>query len=202
MKKRERMIIIALISIFVFAVVVALIEFRGNFFDYSISNSISGIQGNLINVFFIFLGEYSKIIMIIIAIAVAVLLYLEKRKKQSLVFALTLGAGLILEQIFKFILERGRPAVQLILENDYSFPSGHSIFSIILFSFIICFYKDKIKNRAIKVLFILINIFLIILIGFSRIYLNVHWLTDVIGGYALGFFLFCLGVLILENKKL
>ena len=119
---------------------------------------------------------------------------------QSLILISTLMIGYIFEKIIKSLVQRDRPLSQLIQETSYSFPSGHAVFSMILFSMLIYFYKDEIKNNTRKIIFILSGVFLILLVGFSRIYLGVHWFTDVIGGYALGFFLFNLGVLFLEKK--
>ncbi|MBU2104909.1 MAG: phosphatase PAP2 family protein, partial [Nanoarchaeota archaeon] len=189
----------SLVSIFI--LILILIILGKISVDYSISNLIMKIWSQQINWFFIFLGNYAQKMMIIITIAVSVSLYLKKKKIQFLGLISCLGIGYCLKEIVKAVVQRDRPLVQLMQETGYSFPSGHSVFSMILFSFIIYLYKDEIKNNARKFVFISAGIFLILLVGFSRIYLNVHWLTDVIGGYALGFFLFNLSVLFLKRKN-
>ena len=175
-----------------FCLSVFLILFLVNFFstgfkiDYLISKNISSLHKNNFNELFIFLGHYARVILIGLSVFFVSLLYLQKRKKKSLVLATSLILGLILEQVIKFFVQRERPLIQLVQEAGYSFPSGHAISSIILFSLLIYFYKNKIESYFFRIIFIFVNIFLILLVGFSRIYLNVHWLSDIIGGYALG----------------
>jgi len=112
-----------------------------------------------------------------------------------------LGAGLSFESIIKIILQRVRPENALIKISEYSFPSGHATVSIIFFSILLYSFKEDIKNKVLKNIFIISNIIIILLIGFSRIYLNVHWFSDVIGGFSLGLFLLTLLVLIFKIVK-
>ena len=91
--------------------------------------------------------------------------------------------------------------MDIIQSMDYSFPSGHAIYSVILFSLLIYFYKDRIKNKTMKIFFILINVLIILFVGFSRIYVRAHWFTDVIGGYATGFFIMTVILWIFELKS-
>ena len=202
MEEGRRRLILSLISVFVFILILILIILGKTSIDYSISNSIMKIWSQQINWFFIFLGNYALEMMIIIAIAVSASLYLKKKKVQSLSLISCLGAGYIFEKIIKLSVQRSRPSIQLLQETGYSFPSAHAMFSMILFSLIIYFYKDEIKNNARRIAFIAAGVILILLAGFSRIYLDVHWFTDVVGGYALGFFLVNLSLLFFKNKKI
>ena len=198
MKKNSKLIL-SLSSLTIFLITLILVTVKTPSIDNWISQNIKFLWGPF-NGFFIFLGNYSRDIMILLALIFAGFLYLRKRKKESVTLILGLSIGYILEEIIKILIQRTRPAMQLVTETDYSFPSGHSIFSIILFSLIIYFYKDEIKNKTLKILFIIANILVIILIGFSRIYLNVHWFTDVVGGYAIGFFVANLLLFILKES--
>lgn len=148
---------------------------------------------------FIFFGYVLKPLMAFIGFLVIFILYRRERKKDSLILFVSLASGYILEQLIKIIVQRERPATQLVEELSYSFPSGHAVFSVILFSLLIYFYKNEIKNQFHKKMFILSNILLILLVGFSRIYLNVHWFTDVIGGFFLG--LFILSTILFVSEK-
>jgi len=200
MNKKERRVIFSIVSISVFVLLSILVFFKKTFVDDFISNSFINSWNPTANWFFIFLGKYSQSIMIGLAILISLILYLQKRRKGTLIFIFSLGIGYILEKIIKIIIQRERPLIQLIQETSFSFPSGNSVFSIILFSLIIYFYKDEINNKFGKIVFISVGIFIIFLVGFSRIYLNVHWFTDVIGGYALGFSLVNIAILFLEKK--
>jgi undecaprenyl-diphosphatase len=201
MKEKKCELILSLISLAVFFITLILIILKINLGDYFVSTYFQQIQNPLMNSFFIFIGNYSEVFLIALASFFIIFLYIKKRKSQSIILLTILAVGYLINSIIKLLLQRERPLPQLISETGFSFPSGHSVFAIILFSLIIYLYKDKIKNQSIKYLFITVNVFLIFLVGFSRIYLNVHWFTDVIGGYALGFFLFNFGVLVLQTQS-
>lgn len=198
--KRNSRLVLSLSSFIVFLIILIAIIIKTPSADLIISQHAKNLWGSF-NLFFIFLGNYSGDIMIAFALIAAEILYFQRRGKSSVILLSGLFSGYVLEEIFKLIVKRTRPAMQLVSESDYSFPSGHSIFSIILFSLLIYFYKDEIKNKFLRIVFVSVNVFFILLIGFSRIYLNVHWFTDVIGGYALGFFVVCLAIFIFESKK-
>lgn len=166
-------------------------------------NSWGKVSSNLplLNEIFVFLGNYFWSILIVIALISIFILYMQKRKRESLILLSALIIGYAFEQVIKFIIQRPRPTQQLIQEVGYSFPSGHSVFVIILFSLLIYFYKDRIKNSLLKIIFVSMNILLILLVGLSRIYINVHWFSDVMGGYAMGFFAMYLILWIFESEK-
>ena len=90
----------------------------------------------------------------------------------------------ILNQLFKFIFERPRPTeYRIITETGYSFPSGHSMVSMAFYGFIIYLIYKKVNNKYIKWLVISILSLLIVSIGISRIYLGVHYTSDVLAGF-------------------
>lgn len=111
----------------------------------------------------------------------------------------SMAGGALIHILLKEIIGRERPENSLIAKTDFSMPSGHATMAIIFFSLLIYLFKDKIKNKFLKYLFIALNIILIISIGFSRIYLNVHWFSDVLAGYGLGLFWLTLLILIFKT---
>jgi undecaprenyl-diphosphatase len=113
------------------------------------------------------------------------LLYKKQISKIALII-FGLGGGFLIETILKIIVARPRPPFGLAVETDYSFPSGHATLAIIFFSLLIYCFKDEIKNIVLRRLFIALNIVLFLLVGFSRIYLSVHWFSDVIAGFLFG----------------
>lgn len=131
---------------------------------------------------------FSPEVLFIAALA-ACFYFLTKRRwyAAGLIFMSTAG-GLILNAILKRLINRPRPDGGLTPETSLSFPSGHALMALIFFSLILFFFVRKIRNKKLKYLFILSNLSLIVLIGFSRLYLKVHWFSDVIAGLALGLF--------------
>lgn len=112
------------------------------------------------------------------------LLIILKNKKIGLLTLTNLVTITILNQILKFILRRPRPTeFKIINETGYSFPSGHSMISMAFYGFLIYLIYKNIKNKYLKTTLIIILSLLIIAIGISRIYLGVHYVSDVIGGF-------------------
>ena len=125
-------------------------------------------------------GAYVLIIISILSII------LIKDKKIGIAITSNLLIVTALNILLKNIIERPRPeGYRLILETGYSFPSGHSMVSMAFYGFIIFLIWKKVKNIKLKYISTIILSILIPLIGFSRIYLGVHYASDVLGGFAI-----------------
>ena len=116
--------------------------------------------------------------------------YKKQTTKITLVI-FSLGGGFLLEVGLKALIGRLRPPVGLLLTTDhifpsYGFPSGHATLAAIFFALMIYCFKDKFKNSTIRWLYIIVCICLCALIGFSRLYFDFHWCSDVIGGFVIG----------------
>jgi undecaprenyl-diphosphatase len=119
----------------------------------------------------------------------AIWLWLLGLRREVLFLSLTPGAGL-LSGLTKMLVERPRPAgdgIRIMSELlDYSYPSGHvvgyvSLYGLLFFFVYVLFKRSPLRTAALAVLGSLVG-----LIGFSRIYVGHHWVSDVLGGYALG----------------
>lgn len=113
-----------------------------------------------------------------------ILLIAIKDKKTGLQIGANLIIITILNQMLKFILQRPRPIeFKIINETGYSFPSGHSMISMAFYGYIIYLIYNNIKNKYLKTALISILSLLIVMIGISRIYLGVHYTSDVCAGF-------------------
>ena len=107
-----------------------------------------------------------------------------KDKKIGGFIALNLIIAALLNFILKNILQRPRPTeYRIIDQSGYSFPSGHSMVSMAFYGFLIYLIFKFVQNKKIKYLLISFLTILIILIGISRIYLGVHYTSDVLAGF-------------------
>jgi len=105
----------------------------------------------------------------------------------------------VVSVIYKNIFRRERPIYNLISKpKDFSFPSGHTMCSVLFYGLLIYLVNKHIKNNYIKYPIMLFLTIIILLVAFSRIYLNVHFFTDVIVGGILGFI--CLSMCINYDK--
>ena len=109
---------------------------------------------------------------------------LIKNKKIGLSIFLNLSFVTILNQLLKRILQRPRPnEFRIIEETGYSFPSGHSMVSMAFYGYLIYLIYKYVENKYIKWGLITLLSILIVSIGTSRIYLGVHYTSDVLGGF-------------------
>ena len=123
---------------------------------------------------------------IFLSIATIALLLLIKNKKIGLSIFSNIVIITILNQLLKRILRRPRPTeFRIVEETGYSFPSGHSMVSMAFYGYLIYLIYRYIKNKYVKWTLITILSILICLIGISRIYLGVHYTSDVLGGFLL-----------------
>ena len=121
-----------------------------------------------------------------VLILLTLLSFLLKNKKLSFIITANLGLITIINQVLKFIVKRPRPSdLFLIVETGYSFPSGHSMVSLSFYGLLIYFIYKYFKNKKLKIFLITFLSLIIILIGISRVYLGVHFVSDVISGFLL-----------------
>ena len=117
-----------------------------------------------------------------------ILFFVIKDKKIGISIITNLGIVTILNQIIKFIMQRPRPTeFRIIEETGYSFPSGHSMVSLAFYGYLIYLIYKYINNKHLKRTLIIILSVLTCIIGVSRIYLGVHYTSDVLGGFLISF---------------
>ena len=96
-----------------------------------------------------------------------------------------LAGAIVIDLVLKEIIQRPRPdGFRLIAETGYSFPSGHSMVAMVFYGLLIYMIWRYEENRGLKWLFCISFSLIVILIGVSRIYLGVHYASDVLAGFA------------------
>lgn len=121
----------------------------------------------------------------VVAICILTLLVLQE-KRYGIYMTFNLLIITISNFFLKNIFERPRPTgFRLIEETGYSFPSGHSMVSMAFYGFIVYLIYQHVKNPYLKWSLCILLSLLIILIGISRIYLGVHYASDVAGGFCI-----------------
>lgn len=128
---------------------------------------------------------------VIVGIAAgAALLGLVWRKVRGAAWTLpiaVIGSGLIIQGV-KLIVKRPRPSffAPLLHEAGFSFPSGHSLIAMVVYGLLGYFVLHLFKNRAARLLVRIVTVLVVFLIGVSRIYIGVHFPTDVLAGWTAG----------------
>lgn len=129
---------------------------------------------------------------VILVLGITIIAYMmSKQIRFSLwILCTNIIGSLALNPLVKNIFQRSRPdeSFRLVKETSYSFPSGHSFASIVAFGCLIIIITLFIQSAFWRKCLSILCLAMIFLIGFSRIFLGVHYLTDVIGGFSLGLF--------------
>lgn len=118
----------------------------------------------------------------------------QKKWRAALHWAVVLCLGFIVPLIFKHFIYSARPTGLLHGPTTNSFPSGHTFLSVMYFGFLAGLCASHLKN-GIKTIPYYIALFVVVLVALSRVYLGVHWLTDVLGSMFFGIFCYSLALI-------
>jgi len=116
-------------------------------------------------------------------------LFLFFRKSKALIaFLLAIGGSAVFTKLAKISFGRERPEIGLIEETSYSFPSGHTANSTAFYGFLAFLLFTRLQRRWQRIALLVGTSLFLIFMGLSRVYLGVHFTSDVIGGYLMGGF--------------
>jgi len=119
-------------------------------------------------------------------IAFLILLRVAHWPREALLFLVAMTGGLVLDGVLKVVFHRARPPSYFGTPDpaSYSFPSGHALFSVCLWGSLALFAGQRVRGTAVRAAIFAGAVLLAGLIGYSRIYLGVHYPSDVIAGYS------------------
>ena len=179
--KNDKMLIASLILLIIFIFFVFLHNYFNIIDDFVYSLVKPLISNDMTNIMQ-FITFFSDPIWCILLSCLMILFV--KNKKISKAFLLNLILVFLLNYVLKILFSRNRPAdINLIVETGFSFPSGHAMMSLGIYGFLIHLLLLSDKNKISKIIGTASLVLLIFLIGISRIYLGVHYATDVIAGF-------------------
>lgn len=180
---KKRFIITSLLLIAFLLVMFLVVTDNISTFDSAIYNFLIGLRCKGLDIYFKWITKLGNT-MTILCIVVLLLIYLEK--KYAVMLGISTISSVVINTIIKYIIRRPRPAhLRLITQGGYSFPSGHSMISICVYGFLIYLIYKEVRDKKLKIALITFFSFLIISIGLSRIYVGVHYPSDVLAGYLL-----------------
>lgn len=167
--------------------------------DLAVQKAFFSLRGPLLNPLVIAVTHLSDTVTIVAFCAI--LLILPNRKKYGLPVSLASLGGLAIYKPMKHIFLRARPdaALHLVKQGGFSFPSGHSVTSVIFYGVLIYLLNRHCKNDKLRKVLTVICGFLALTIGPSRIYVGVHWPTDVLAGWCIGGAVLMVSICILER---
>ncbi len=153
-------------------------------FDNSIYSFLKSFSNNFVDSFFVLVTKAGNTLTIIILL---IILNIFLSKKNAFVCDILAVLSVASNTLIKYIVSRERPLVlKLIKQGGYSFPSGHTMISVTIYGFLIYLIYTNIKNKYLKIILIFLLSCLIFLVSISRIYVGVHFASDVLAGAILG----------------
>jgi len=139
--------------------------------------------------------------LLLLAVFTALVFYKKNHKREAVLFFFIVFSGFAINNIIKYLLKVARPDIDPLFSIDfYAFPSGHAMNSLIFYGLLSYFTFHFTKNRGLSVLTAILSTILILLVGFSRLYLGVHYPSDVLAGFAVGFWWLSTAILIDKTR--
>ena len=181
--KKTNLLVAAILMMFFIIITALVVTDNIAWFDDSVYNFIMGLRSNPLDFILKTITRLGDTVVIMI-IVVLTLIILNKRER------VILGSSTIitvtLNQTIKHILQRPRPDhLRLIKQGGFSYPSGHSMIAVCVYGIMIYLINKKVQNKKLKITLSILLTILILAIGISRIYVGVHYPSDVLGGFIL-----------------
>lgn len=173
-------------------IIVYLVQRNGysKLLDQKINLYLSGYNYGFLNwSMTVITHTFGPLIITVLSIIIFTIMIKKHRYLLSKVFAAHITCSLISFTLIKLAVQRIRPSYKtMYLIDEFSFPSGHATMSIAFYGFLLWVLHHKVHTRSVLVVTDLLFVSIVILVGISRIILDYHWFTDVLGGYVLGLF--------------
>lgn len=164
---------------------------EGLFLDTAIPQIIYSLRNPFLTIVMQVITFLGSDILLLFSSLISIFLVLRKHKREGLLFIFVLGMTALVNIFLKSVIQRPRPTTDpLIITSSYSFPSGHAMNSFVFYTLVAYFVYHFTKKKRLSAIISTFSLLLIALIGLSRVYLGVHYPTDVLGGYTAGFFIF------------
>lgn len=151
-------------------------------FDEAVLRAINSIESTQIDPIIVAITQLGGVIGVGVLTAGLTLLLVKRRMyRKSAIILASVGGAAIINVLLKAVFERSRPELwdRIVFESSYSFPSGHAMASSALaLSLLVVLWDTKYRTRA-----AICAVVFMLSIGFTRLYLGVHYPTDIIGGW-------------------
>ncbi len=143
----------------------------------------------------------STLFMVMACLILVVYFLIRKQKDKSILVGSTLVVSTIINNVIKVIIKRGRPeVVALAVEKSFSYPSGHMMASVTFYGILFYLVLKSDLKKGIKIPLEILLFILPILIGLSRIYLGVHYPSDVVGALLMSTSIVLVTTIIIDKK--
>ena len=173
--------------------------------DVSITDFIQTLKSPLLTSIADFVSWFGMApqayLMIILVVAA---LFIARRRWEAAILGvstiLTIALNVLVKELVRYPGPTAPQPPELLTMNDYTFPSGHVMFFMAFFGFIAYLIASQMKPSWKRTVLLIPFGFLIVFVGFFRVYLLAHWTTDVVGGYILGGMMLMVSILVYQYR--
>lgn len=182
MKKNFKILLISVLIIIFISLTIVVKTNNVLGIDHYIYNYLIDFKSPLLTKIVTGITNFGGTFVIIILIILSIIFF------RKIIYSILITANIInvvlITQVLKMLIQRPRPSFpHLVIESGFSFPSGHAMASLGFYGFLIYLIWQTNINKKVKIGVTIILSILILLIGLSRIYLGVHYFTDVVAGF-------------------
>lgn len=157
-------------------------------FDTVVWETLVSLRSPVLTHFMVIISFIGAQLTVVFTIAVTLIFLKKQLRREAFLFPFAYGSSLIVNLLFKMRVQRLRPYIDpLVIEHDYSFPSAHAMTSFVCCMTLTYFMYQLYRNKLQALILFGCAASFTSLVGISRVYLGVHYASDVIGGYIAGF---------------
>jgi undecaprenyl-diphosphatase len=182
--------------IFFIDITEAVLATSGNF-DTALSQFIYSIRTPTLTTVMTVITTFGDVIVLGIVTLLFIILNWKRHKREAIIFTVVLVMTFIINVLLKEVIARPRPSIDPLFDmKTYSFPSGHAMSAFVFYALIARFIYHFTHKSELGFILAFCSIIMIFLVGLSRVYLGVHYTSDVIAGFIGGFWIVMTAILI------
>ena len=156
-------------------------------FDTTVSTSLLGLRSLDGIIFFNTITKLGgDVWIIVLAIMLPSIWWYYGNRAYAEGLWISIGGSEATSYLLKLLVARERPAGALFEESTYSFPSGHAVVAVALYGYLVWIVHRSVSSTPLRIALESFLVFVVILVGFSRLYLGVHYASDVAAGFGIG----------------
>lgn len=181
-EKTRKILFISMFLFFLFLAIFVCFRFTEKI-DLAVSSFVATFHTTWLTSFFLFITEFGYIRFLLLFLILILVCF--HRERFAYLLPIHLAIVTLLNFLLKQLFARPRPEFSLITETGFSFPSGHAMVTMAFYGYSLYVVVKLVKKKWLRNSLIVLFVSIIFLVGLSRIYLGVHYVTDVLAGYSI-----------------
>jgi undecaprenyl-diphosphatase len=170
--------------------------------DIRLSHLLTAYRTDELTAFFTWITRFGNApVVIVFCLSALTIFWLSRQKRLMIPLLVSVLGSTVFTFLGKLAFHRARPDTAIYLEQSLSFPSGHATIALAFYGFIAWAMTRNLKNISSKINVLLAAVGIVFMIGFSRLYLGEHYLSDVWGGYLAGAMWLIFSVIIVKWRE-